>query len=338
MTDAASHRNGSEDRPIAYLILAHEQPELVHRLIEALQTERSRFFVHIDRKSDRSAFASIERLTHVTILPATQSVKVYWAGWSIVEATLRLIRTARASEDRFAAYVLLSGTHHPIRSSHRIEAVATHGRACITLRPVPLPHKPMSRFDRIHLEGAYRTSLPRRLITRLANRVLAFAGQRDPNRILGDMKLFAGCQFWVLPEAAIEWIETEIAKSPEIVRFFHHVRMPEESFFQTLIGNSPFLEGATGTATFVDWSHPTEKPCFIEERHLPLLLSEDFKTLKHGGPPLFARKFGKRNLDLLGPIAEFRHRHANPWQAALGNNVPLREGIPLQALRITSQS
>ncbi|HEU5047887.1 MAG TPA: hypothetical protein VFT64_08605, partial [Rickettsiales bacterium] len=66
---------------IAYLILAHYQPELLRRLVLRLKSPWARFFIHIDAKSDIAPFLSaLEGISRVTLV--SQRIPVYWGGWS----------------------------------------------------------------------------------------------------------------------------------------------------------------------------------------------------------------------------------------------------------------
>jgi hypothetical protein len=54
----------------AYLILAHQQPRQVARLIQSLSSEWSYFFVHVDRKASLPAFKAGHSAFAPRVLPA----------------------------------------------------------------------------------------------------------------------------------------------------------------------------------------------------------------------------------------------------------------------------
>lgn len=284
--------------PIAYLILAHDEPEHLCRLIRRLSAPFAHFFIHLDRKSDAARFrhcASLPRVTFIERLP------VYWGGWSHVEATLLLIDASRKSGLPFSSFVLLSGTHFPIRGNDEIHVHLTSGSQHITLNQVPCPHKPMWRFDRYHFEGAYRRPRLHRLLPYAATKAASLV-RIDPARKLPGITLFAGSAYWALSSDALAWIEEFIRDRPEVTRYFRHTFVPDESFFHTIIANSPFRASCAGTTTFADWNNPNEQPAFIGFDHLQFLLGRQNPGLPDGGPALFARKFGQRNADVVDRI------------------------------------
>jgi hypothetical protein len=104
------------DPCIAFLILAHDQPKHLARLLRALEHDRHVFFIHIDAKSDLGMFErSVSRsATNVVFLKGNDRFRIHWGGFSIVKATLRLVEVARTYRKGFDRFVLLSGAYYPI--------------------------------------------------------------------------------------------------------------------------------------------------------------------------------------------------------------------------------
>ena len=83
---------------IAYLILAHNTPNHLRRLISALSTPSCAFFIHLDQKSSMEPFAGLAAdNVHFT----RERVPVYWGDFSQVEAILVLLRDAFADPRGF---------------------------------------------------------------------------------------------------------------------------------------------------------------------------------------------------------------------------------------------
>src|SRR5690606_17787718 len=112
------------------------------------RTPNSRAFVHIDRKSSLEPFAEVERDEQVEVVEPR--VSIAWGGFSMIEATRRLIERALAQPAPFDRFVLLSGADYPLRSAAYIESFfAQHaGDEFINLVPMPSTtvNKPLSRL------------------------------------------------------------------------------------------------------------------------------------------------------------------------------------------------
>lgn len=103
---------------IAYLVLAHNNPKHLLRLIKSLSSNSSSFFIHIDSKSNLSEFAGIDG---GSINFLQDRIPVYWGDFSQVEAILCLIRTALSRPEIYDYFVLLSGVDYPLKSVAYIE-------------------------------------------------------------------------------------------------------------------------------------------------------------------------------------------------------------------------
>ena len=104
---------------IAYLILAHNQPAFLAKLIAQLQHPEVCFFVHIDKKVNQNLFSkNIKSLKNVFFIEKRE--KITWAHFSIVAKTFSLIECAKNSIYSFKYFVLLSGSCFPIKSNNKI--------------------------------------------------------------------------------------------------------------------------------------------------------------------------------------------------------------------------
>src|SRR5437868_6775920 len=98
---------------IAYLIMAHDNYIHLQRLINALDGDHCRFYIHIDKKSKMPA------LKGQNIIFTKERVRVYWSSFSEVTATLNLLRMAIKDRDN-DYFVLLSGVDYPVKSNSLI--------------------------------------------------------------------------------------------------------------------------------------------------------------------------------------------------------------------------
>src|SRR4051794_27957722 len=106
-----------------YLIRAHMAPEQLARLVCRLDADDSRFYIHVNRRTDDEVFEAMRShlsgRENVTWLPR---VACYWGGFSLLKATLVGIEAILATGDLPDHAILLSGQDYPLRPVAEIEA------------------------------------------------------------------------------------------------------------------------------------------------------------------------------------------------------------------------
>ena len=276
---------------IAYLVLAHDNPAQFHRLTRALTAAPGASVVaHIDRKVGADPFT---RDAVPGVRFTQRRVRTFWGDWSVVEATLAALRTALADPAGHERFVLLSGTHHPVQPAGHLRDFFDRHRDVefLSLRPVPSETKPITRISRYHPRHN-GTRLTRRLEREALRRGLIRA-ERDWRAALGDLRPYAGDQWWALTRPAAEWVERRIRAERRAVRFLRHTDVPDEAVFHTLLGNSPFAGAARPTLTFTDWTAGGRSPAPMGAAHLERFGRPVVEAAgsRGGHEVLFARKF-----------------------------------------------
>lgn len=289
---------------IAYLIAAHDNPRHLRRLITALSSPHSQFIVHVDAKTPLDPFRNLQDCPGVYLCP--HRVPVYWADFSQVEATLLMLREG-VRRQRYDRYVLLSGSDYPVQAPSYIDAFFDAHRDAEFINCVAVPNdavgKPLTRVT----EFRHRDTDP--AARRWLRRGLVLAGlvprQRDAAAGLRGLKPFAGSTWWALTHDAAEHILEFVAANPDVVRFFHNVVCADESFFQTVLGNSPFRARFRRNLTYADWSDGGDSPAYIGAAHLarfrsagPLLQHDGYGS----GEFLLARKFSDERTDVVDEL------------------------------------
>ena len=106
----------------AYLIIAHNEPEVLRTLLAMLDDVRNDIFVHIDRRAC-SVYESIKdyKAEHSALIFLEHPIAVYWGDISQVQVEYMLFERA-FSQGPYAYYHLLSGVDLPIKSQDYIHA------------------------------------------------------------------------------------------------------------------------------------------------------------------------------------------------------------------------
>lgn len=264
------------------------------RLVERLATSSSFFVVHVDKSASADTFDAIrKRVDRLAEASFIERRRCYRAHFSLAEVTLVAIDEALVSPGGFDYAILLSGQDYPIKSNEEIEQFFVREDDKLFLQYFRLPWDPwgprggLERIERWHVAIAgHIRSVPVR--------------RRFPE----PFQPFGGSHWWCLPRAAVEYVSRFARENARFVKFFKHVYLPEEIFFQTVLLNSRFREKAVNdNLKYMEWL-PDDVELGEERGRPKTLRSEDFDQLA-SVPHLFARKFDvTRDADILDMIDE----------------------------------
>ena len=290
---------------IAYLILTHANPNLLKRLIGTLSSERSAFFVHVDLKADVREFSGVSGRN---VFFSDQRMPVYWAEFTQVEATIRLMRQALDSSAGYDYFVFLQGSDYPLRCRSYIEEFLERNSdwEFISMVKMPAPGYPLSKINKLR----FPSDKP---IRRFASRALAKLGfaQRDYRRYLGGLEPYAGDACWALSRNACVYILEFAGCNPQVARYFRYTFSPDEMFFHTILGNSSLHPRARRSLLYRDWPIPGAHPAVLNDAHVTFFEQQEKVLVKDqfgSGEALFARKFSDDRPDLLQRIDDMIER------------------------------
>jgi hypothetical protein len=258
---------------LAYIVSAYRLPDQLVRLLRRLDDGSAIFAVHVDRKTDAVTFRRMRQgAVGVRNVAFLDRHVCHWGGFGHVRASLKGISHLVESDADFDYAVLLTGQDYPLRPPAAIARYLAEAGGSSFLRSFPLPQPAwddrggLDRFESWHLLSYRRFHL------RLPLR----------RRIPGGLPPYGGSPYWCLPRDVIEWIHRYVDAHREYVRFFEHVLIPDELFFQTLLMSSPHRDSVVdANLRYIDWS-TTPGPKVLRTDDLDALL---------GSGMLFARKF-----------------------------------------------
>lgn len=293
---------------IAYLILAHQKPNHLKKMIEALSCEDSSFFIHVDKKSNIDDFSVINGKN---IFFIGNRVSVYWAEYSMVEALLMLIQKALDQEQIYDYCVRLSGSDYPLRSKKYIHDFFEKNRGTQFISMVKVPNDragaPLSRINTLRIPST-------RPVYRFIVRVLAKFGfaQRDYRKHFGSLEPYAGCAAWALTRDACQYILDFVKSNQRVCKYYEETFACDEGIFHTILGNSSFKQRIRRGLMYTDWPDHGGHPTMISEKHVAYFEGHDEVTndedLWGAGEFLFARKFSDDNPEIVQRIDDLIKR------------------------------
>lgn len=276
---------------IAYLLLAHKEPLAVAAQARKLVGGGDFVAIHYDARAPRREYAQL-RAALAGVAGAVfvrRRVRCGWGEWSLVEATLRLARTALRSFADATHFYLISGDCAPIKP-------ATSIRAALERRDVD--HIESAEFfTSLWIKGGIRDErvtqwhiFNERKYKRLfyANiAVQKWLGLR--RKIPKDVQLHIGAQWWCLRRQTLEGIIKLSRARPDIIRFFRYSWIPDETFFQTVIRLvAPQKEIEMAPPTLV----------MFGQYGLPVTFYNDHQALLRAQHQFFARKISPQAAQL----------------------------------------
>lgn len=273
-----------------FAVLAHNQPELMRRLVDALAPNP--VILHVDAKTNLQPFQGLPRVTYIT-----DRVDVRWGGFSVIEATIRLFEAALDQVRADDHIVLLSGQCHPVLPVENFTQFLSesknkqHCSAALVFDGTEYAERRLGRswyFDLIPLNRQSKLRKPVSAVRHFLTRV---SPKKSANNF-APYRPVAGSQWIALTGDCVRDI-LPLAKDPNFQALFRRALAPDEMFFHTLVHNSRWAS-ETGDTAF----HPRAMrgaAAFANFHHIDPSLTrdvtlDDLPAIQSSGA-FFARKF-----------------------------------------------
>ena len=264
---------------LAYLIIAHQQPEQLAQMLYCIQHPDNVYLVMPDSKgltgSEPALQAVVRRHPNVFIAPARD---MRWASWSLMQARLDGIRELLARPEPWEVLINLSGQDFPLKSQEEIRAffAANEGRNFLDIvEPEKVWNDPYARIQRIRLEPPFMKSgwnVPKLRIDRWS-------------RHLGQARYVGGRPYMALTRSFCQHL-IESSHLPRWVKTLRHGYRPVEVLPHSFIMNSPHADTVENRLLHEeDWSAGGSHPKVFTLADRGRLERSD---------KLFARKFDSR--------------------------------------------
>lgn len=303
---------------ICYLILAYNDATNLKRLIDRINY-RADFIVHIDKKSDINPFESLlSNYENVHFLNEEMRIKIYWGGFSIVQAEINLVKEALGRKEKYVKYVLLSGADYPIKPAKYIYDYLVRNKQVEFIRGIDLDNHPEKHFFSKHIDFYQIHDYP--FITNTRSKYFYYF-RAIVNRVLRNIKLpqgvrynefdlYQGSQWWALGhECLSELISIYEKNRGSFKNFKYGMFAPDEKFFHTLFFNSSYksqniIGGADVPMKIIDKEDMTVQTSRLANVHLldssmtKWFNEDDFDTILQS-EKLFVRKVKTGYSDVL---------------------------------------
>lgn len=280
----------------AYLILAHNEPELLSLLVERLDDVRNDIYIHFDCKL--SILPDIKTL-HAGLYILKDRVDVRWADVSMLEAEYKLFHAVVDSGSQYSHHHLISGVDLPLKNQDYIHSFfAQHqGKEFVGLHQRPMN----SHADRaLHYWHPFTRSFRgsgcvfaiKRILRYLVIQTQVLLGIRRNTTI----PFHKGGQWVSITRGLIDYL---LEQEERAFTIFSRTFGADEYFVPTLIWDTPFMERlfdatdeSRGAMRYIGWRADGQLIDFTPQ-DLPALQQTEY---------LFARKFNSRDKVFLQEI------------------------------------
>jgi len=218
---------------IAMLILAHQNPEMLKRLVRALDDARFDIFIHIDEGSKIEDFDFSEKRTrHSNLFIVPNRIRSRWGDISLFDAMVGLYQYAM-EQGHYDWFITLSGEDYPIRSNDEIYEY-------ITKREVDCIGITKCRTE-IRYRGFFFWKLGNRFLVKAFRKGIYLLGFKKRKNLIVDGKEWTIClsaQWSGLTRDSVQHILTMLKYHPEIRRYFKYSLAPDEMVIPTILHNA----------------------------------------------------------------------------------------------------
>ncbi len=268
---------------IAFILLCHKDPDGIIAQTLRLTAAGDCVAIHFDARASAADFARIRAAlaANPQVTFARRRRKCGWGEWSLVAATLEGLTAAVVAFPGATHFYMLSGDCMPIKTAEYIRNRLERENADF-----------IESFDFFGSDWIKTGIKEERLIYRHwfneRQRKWLFYTSMDLQKRFGlarklpaDLGIRIGSQWWCLRRRTVEAVLDFVAKRRDVTRFFATTWIPDETFFQTLVGHLvPEREIRSRALTFLMFTDYGMPVTFYDD-HYDLLLSQEY---------LFARK------------------------------------------------
>lgn len=271
----------------AYMIMAHNEFELLEKLILFLDDERNDIYLHVDKKVKKFDFDKFKKLPTKSKICFVKRHNVHWAAYSQIATEMELFKAA--SEGNYSRYHLISGVDLPIKSIDYIysESEKAKDYEFVDFASVDFIEK-YPRDDRFkYYHFLEEIDVRKRGIGRIDKILLAIQQRVGVDRWKHQFEYGFGSQWVSLTDDAIKYI---LQQEKWINKTFRNTHCSDELFVQTTLlkGNFKFSDNRR----FILWPENDASP------HPKLLTYEDYDEISDS-IDFFARKVSTKQSSLL---------------------------------------
>jgi hypothetical protein len=276
---------------LAHLILVHNNPEQLERLVSKIVYSSSDVYIHVDQKSVVKQFEFLKKFPNTFFIKNRKSVG--WGNYSMIDATLCSMSEILDTNISYSHINLLSGQDYLLKKITDIEQFYFNNSDKCFMQYLSIYQEWEEVKTRLTKYNLGDFSLP-----------FKYAIQSIINTLLPDRKIpdniepYGRSQWVTLTPESIYYVLEYLKANPKLLRFFKWTWAVDEIFFQTILLNSYLKESIVNdNKRFIKFENNKLNP--------NVLTIADADNVLNSGK-LFARKFSlKEDAQILNLIDKY---------------------------------
>lgn len=276
----------------AYLIIVHNEFDILQRLIYALDDERNDIYIHFDRKVKSLPDLKVNKSRLFVI---DRRVDVRWGSVTQISCEYRLWEEA-VLNGPYNHYILLSGTHLPLVPVNRLTDQWSEfsGKNLICGLGKEIEYQEIMKVHRYNLfmRGFAYGSKRNQIIHQWLWKVFLAIQKKLGIRRNDSVDFWRGSNWVVLSHEAVAYI---LSRKEFALRIFKMSFCADEYLVPTLLMSSHSLKETLIDAHFLLFQDMMR----ANARELTL---NDYNDIRNSNC-LFARKFSSANIDLVNKLS-----------------------------------
>jgi hypothetical protein len=263
---------------IAHLILAHNGPKQLERLVSGLAHPGAVVYIHLDKKTAIGPFEHLKNYPNVFFIK--NRVKIHWGSYNVIKATLVAFKEIIESGNDYKFVNLLSGQDYPIKPQGDFHNYLDQNINTAFMNYLVFEtdwHEAISRINQYHFNNF--TIKGRYIFQKIVNKIL-------PERIFPHSLVLVGrSQWFTIPIECVKYIIEYWHGDKKLREFIKLTWAPDEFLFQTILYNSKFKDNIVNdNLRFMKWAPASVSPD-------TLTVNNATEILESG--KFFARKFNE---------------------------------------------
>lgn len=275
----------------AYLIIAHNEFDVLKRLVAALDDVRNDIYVHIDKKvKTLPEFEAKKSRMYVL----NNRIDVRWGHYSQIETEILLFETAQKNGP-YDYYHLISGTHLPLKSQNEIHSFYDGMQGMNLFSNFWEPNQHYQEVLKVHRVNLFLRNYSSPIKVKATVSQWFWKAVVAIQRVIGisinnDIKFYWANNWCSLTEPAVEYLVTEKEAIRRRYRwsfcgdeFFVPTELMLSDMASTAVSSDKLLYGAIGRS------------------NASVLTMDDFGNIISSGC-LFGRKFSSEHPQLIDAV------------------------------------